>query len=871
MAASDIGVKIKVEGVSKYKKDMQDSAKRVKTLSSELSLAEAQFRQTGNAEELMQSKGKVLREQILEQTRAVDSAKKALAELRKKGYSENSAEVTEWRGRLAQSRQQLLDMNHELANNEQGLDKAGKAYSAAAQDVRELAQDARTAKSDLSGAAAEGNGLSEALKGIGQAVGWQGVQDGISKINGFIDTSIKKVGEYVKKAFEGMVEASNWADDLMTQSVVYGLDQETLQRWRYAAEMVDVDVTTIIGARKKLISGMASTSEETIKAFNTLGVRTRTSTGQMRDANDVFWETIEALGKIPNETAREALAMQLLGKSASELNPLFAGGRSSWEEAMSQALTVTEESVQKLGELNDAWVDFQADVETAKLNLAGAFAPIFTDALGKLDTLIERFNGWVISEEGQKALKKLSDSIVNLFGIPEGLDDDELFSTLAGNLTQVINDFGDLIKDKDKIVNAFEAIGLAIAGMKIAGIASTIASMVANLRTISGWKPPSTLPGTSPTTTPSTSPSTSSTPARSPKPMPKALDAGGKSSGSPLMQNIGLAFGGAMFGAAVLAVTNEIVKKNMEANYGAYWDAEAEAAVSSVKVIKGAYDALQEMQEGDWEGQDPVRQFFSENWREMLDKVPELDIWKRAFGEAFDPAKITQEQMDSALQNGSIFGDEWMDALTQFVPILLERTKEAGEGATEGLEEGVSAGKQSLLDLVSATGEDMADAAKKSLGEHSPSKVFHDIGANAAIGLGNGIYANAGFAVTAAQNLADAVANTMRTALDIHSPSGVAEELGAYFGQGFGIGLENSAALIGRSMTAALSGISLRAPASQTAGGAGSTANMAQIAGMIVSAIGGMSVEIDGESAGRIIAPTVEQVMAEQLTSRRYA
>jgi len=862
MAASDIGVKIKVEGVSKYKKDMQDSAKRVKTLRSELSLAEAQFRQTGNAEELMQSKGKVLREQILEQTRAVDSAKKALAELRKKGYSENSAEVTEWRGRLAQSRQQLLDMNHELANNEQGLDKAGKAYSAAAQDVRELAQDARTAKSDLSGAAAEGNGLSEALKGIGQAVGWQGVKDGISKINGFIDTSIKKVGEYVKEAFEGMVEASNWADDLMTQSVVYGLDQETLQRWRYAAEMVDVDVTTIIGARKKLISGMASTSEETIKAFNTLGVRTRTSTGQMRDANDVFWETIEALGKIPNETAREALAMQLLGKSASELNPLFAGGRSSWEEAMSQALTVTEESVEKLGELNDAWADFQADVETAKLNLAGAFAPIFTDALGKLDTLIERFNGWVISEEGQKALKKLSDAIVDLFGIPEGLDDDELFSTLAGNLTQVINDFGDLIKDKDKIVNAFEAIGLAIAGMKIAGIASTIASMVANLRTISGWKPPSTLPGTTPTTAP---------PAVNPATVGTGATTMALSSLAPAA--VGISMGVATL-AGMWTLENEAAERRKNRAEMQEEAVASETAATGAEHLAEAYQTLkkarEDMQAAALQGK-------------LTDELVELITGSTKFQSAAQTAGygnvdwLTEFKFNGGSKrffggygDTGIFGD-MLAGIEEQSGELYDSMEEAGTLATQGMETGFDSGTQSLLDLVGTTGASMADAAKKSLGEHSPSKVFHDIGANAAIGLGNGIYANAGFAVTAAQNLADAVANTMRTALDIHSPSGVAEELGAYFGQGFGIGLENSAALIGRSMTAALSGISLRAPASQTAGGAGSTANMAQIAGMIVSAIGGMSVEIDGESAGRIIAPTVEQVMAEQLTSRRYA
>ena len=46
----------------------------------------------------------------------------------------------------------------------------------------------------------------------------------------------------------------------------------------------------------------------------------------MRDADDVFMDMVDALGSIENETERDALAMQIFGKSARELNPLIRAG-----------------------------------------------------------------------------------------------------------------------------------------------------------------------------------------------------------------------------------------------------------------------------------------------------------------------------------------------------------------------------------------------------------------------------------------------------------------------------------------------------------------------------------------------------------------
>ena len=58
-------------------------------------------------------------------------------------------------------------------------------------------------------------------------------------------------------------------------------------------------------------------------AFGTLGVKVSKNNGDLRSANDVYFEVIDALGQVRNETERDALAMQIFGEEAQKLNPLI--------------------------------------------------------------------------------------------------------------------------------------------------------------------------------------------------------------------------------------------------------------------------------------------------------------------------------------------------------------------------------------------------------------------------------------------------------------------------------------------------------------------------------------------------------------------
>lgn len=123
-----------------------------------------------------------------------------------------------------------------------------------------------------------------------------------------------------------MVDTAAKADELATQAKVLSIDTTTLQEWEYASDFIDTSVDTMSGALKKLTKNMAGDSKSVTSAFEQLGVSAKDSSGELRSSKDVFFDLIDGLGKVENETERDALAMSLFGKSAMDLNPLIEAG-----------------------------------------------------------------------------------------------------------------------------------------------------------------------------------------------------------------------------------------------------------------------------------------------------------------------------------------------------------------------------------------------------------------------------------------------------------------------------------------------------------------------------------------------------------------
>ena len=216
----------------------------------------------------------------------------------------------------------------------------------------------------------------------------QGFSAGTMAAMGAAAGAVALLVKAVKELHEMTMQAAADADELVTQSMKTGLDTRTLQQWQYASELIDVSVETMTGSMTKLTRAMydAYTGNETLAAaFDNLGVSITDSDGSLRDAESVFLDVVDALGQVENQTERDALAMDIMGRSAQELNPLIVQGsdalRELAEEAEATGYVLDESQIKKLTEVDDAYQRLQLQIESTKKELAVQFAPASQKAM----------------------------------------------------------------------------------------------------------------------------------------------------------------------------------------------------------------------------------------------------------------------------------------------------------------------------------------------------------------------------------------------------------------------------------------------------------------------------------------------------------
>jgi hypothetical protein len=175
---------------------------------------------------------------------------------------------------------------------------------------------------------------------------------------------------------------------------------------QYAARFVDVEVETMTTSMIKLTKNMdmaRNGSKEQAEAFAELGVEYKNADGTLRNAKEVWADTIDALGNISNEAERDATALSLFGRSAAELNPLIkAGGdemRRLAAEAHEVGAVMSGENVAKLGKFDDSMEKLKATVGNAAASIGVAFLPVLEKLMpiiqNQLVPLIGKFADFV--------------------------------------------------------------------------------------------------------------------------------------------------------------------------------------------------------------------------------------------------------------------------------------------------------------------------------------------------------------------------------------------------------------------------------------------------------------------------------------------
>ena len=284
-----------------------------------------------------------------------------------------TAAVTKYQTETNSAATSLIELNAEIRENSVYLREAEKSSDGCAKsiDVYGKTVDKATEKT------VQANGKIETtiktLKIASAIIGSIGAVVGASL------SAIKKVADLT-------VDGAAYADDVMTTSTITGLPTEQLQEFMYAAELVDVSVDTLTSTMTKQIRSMKAAQDGTklsIEAYEKLGVQYQDASGKLRDGNEVYWEVIDALGSMENETERDAIAMQLLGKSAREINPLITAGASTMQALASAAhdagYILSDEMLQAYGKLDDNLQYLSKNADAAKNALGQILLPVLTD------------------------------------------------------------------------------------------------------------------------------------------------------------------------------------------------------------------------------------------------------------------------------------------------------------------------------------------------------------------------------------------------------------------------------------------------------------------------------------------------------------
>ena len=367
--ADNFGLKIGVEGEKEFKNALRDINQSFKVLGSEMNLVSSQFDKQDKSIGASIASNQVLNKEIDTQKDKVSTLEKALQNAAA-SFGENDKRTQAWQIQLNNANADLNKMEKELGENNKALDTSGKGFNEAENEANQFGDEVKKTADKADDAGNRFEKLGGILKGIGAVMGTAMVAIGAAAVGAG------------KSLVNMTVGASEYADDILTMSTVTGMSTESLQAYKYAAELVDTPLETLTGSMSKQIKAMSSARDGSAKfvdAYAELGISVTDSSGKLRDSDTVYWETIDALGKVSNETERNALSMKIFGKSAQELNPLIAQGSAGiaalTEEAKRMGVVMSEDSLKALGNFDDSIQRLKGGAEGAKNALGMVLLP----------------------------------------------------------------------------------------------------------------------------------------------------------------------------------------------------------------------------------------------------------------------------------------------------------------------------------------------------------------------------------------------------------------------------------------------------------------------------------------------------------------
>ena len=417
MATRTVKARVALDGEAEYKQALQEINTGNRTLASEMKKLQAEYKGNSESMEFLTKKGEILERQLLQQKDKVETLRQAVQKSAEQ-FGESDQRTQKWIQQLNNAEAAEFDLQHAIEENNAALAGEDEAMISLGDTVQSLADKFGISLPD---------GAKKALDGMGSFSAGTAAKMAIAA------AAVAAVIKVVKELTDLTIQVAADMDNYLTESQVTGVATEMLQAWDYAAPLIDTDAETIKSAMVKITKAMGDSSEQ----FDALGVSVRDADGNMRSAEDVFYDVIDSLSEMAPGAERDAAAMELMGKSAQELNPLINAGSDALkeygEEAKAVGYILSKDQVDALGAVDDSYQRLQLTIDGVKKQIAADFAPaaeaamdMFSSAVQKAGDFLER-SGLIenlasIISSAFSILDAIGKTISNLPGLGSALD-----------------------------------------------------------------------------------------------------------------------------------------------------------------------------------------------------------------------------------------------------------------------------------------------------------------------------------------------------------------------------------------------------------------------------------------------------------------
>lgn len=389
MAGNIKGITIEFQGdTTKLDKALRQINNNTKSLDRELKQVDKALKFNPTSVELWRQKQQLLSQKVEETRKKLDALKQAQAQMDASGVDKNSQEYR-------QLQREIIVTENQVKTFEGQLRKIGNV------NLRATSEQFKEMGNKLTSAGQAMMGLSTAAAAVTVAIGAAAVKSG------------------------------RWADDLNTMSKVYSISTTELQKYSAAADLVDVSVETIAKSHVKLEKQMLTASKGTgasAEAFEKLGVSVTNADGSLRNGDAVWQDTIAALGGLSNETERDALAMQLMGRSAAELNPLIEDNGETYKMVADTMAKygleyVDQDTLNKANQFNDSLDTMKLLGTTAFNQMATQLSAYLAPAMQRAVDLVGQLAAWFsnLSPETQTVIIAIAGVVAVLAPLLIGL------------------------------------------------------------------------------------------------------------------------------------------------------------------------------------------------------------------------------------------------------------------------------------------------------------------------------------------------------------------------------------------------------------------------------------------------------------------